>query len=57
MRYADITDSEMVILAAECVGRQVPIPHEIQAHLGPELIAEIQTPGALNEHRDHENAD
>lgn len=57
MRYAELSDSEMIILAAECVGREVPIPHEIAAHLGSSLIAEIQTPGALHEHRDNENAD
>ncbi len=52
MSYTELSDSEMIILAAECVGRGVPIPHEIAAHLGREIISDIQNPGG---HHDGDN--
>lgn len=51
MRYAELSDSDKIILAAECVGRGVPIPHEIAAHLGHEVISEIQNPGAKDDNQ------
>lgn len=45
MSYASLSKEDQIILAAECVGLDVPIPHEIQAMLGPELISDIQNPG------------
>lgn len=49
MSYSALSREETIILAAECVGLDVPIPHEIQAMLGPELISEIQNPGATHD--------
>lgn len=57
MSYASLSDSEMIILAAECVGRRVPIPHEIAAHLGKTLVSDIQTPGALHVDKAHSSDD
>jgi len=49
--YAQLSDEEKIILAAECVGRGVPIPHEIQAMLGHELIYLIKNPGAQHDNQ------
>lgn len=46
MSYADLDSEDLIVLAAEFVGRGVPIPHEIEAKLGHSLISEIQNPGA-----------
>jgi len=48
-QYAELSDEEKIILAAECVGRGVPIPHEIKAMLGHELILIIENPGAQHD--------
>lgn len=47
--YAELSDEERILLAAECVGRGVPIPHEIKALLGHELILIISNPGAQHD--------
>jgi len=44
--YAELSDEEQITLAAECVGRGVPIPHEIKAVLGHVIIDLIENPGA-----------
>ena len=46
MPYADLTDEELILHAAECVGRGVPIPHQIKTILGQELVVIIENPGA-----------
>ena len=45
MSYSELTRSERIILAVECVALGVVIPNEIAADLGAELIAEIENPG------------
>jgi len=47
--YTQLSDEERILLAAECVGRGVPIPHEIKAMLGQELIQIIENPGARHD--------
>jgi len=46
MPYTDLSDEEIILHAAECVGRGVPIPHQIKKILGDELIKIIENPGA-----------
>jgi len=50
MSYTDLGDEGMILHAAECVGRGVPIPQEIREALGAELILIIENPGATHEH-------
>ena len=45
-KYAELSDEDQIILAAECVGRGVPIPHEVKAALGADIIDLIENPGA-----------
>ncbi len=48
MPYTDMSDEEIILHAAECVGRGVPIPHQIKTELGNELVKIIENPGAEN---------
>lgn len=52
MSYAELPTEDLIILAVEFVGRDVPIPHEIAAKLGHDLVSEIQNPGARHEHHE-----
>jgi len=56
MAYAELSDEDMIILAAECVGRGVPIPHDIAAHLGAAVISDIQNPGGPHDSNHPEGA-
>ena len=46
MPYTELSDEEKILHAAECVGRGVPIPRQIKALLGEELVQIIENPGA-----------
>jgi len=52
MSYAELSVEEKIILAAECVGRGVPIPHEVAAALGSALVSDIQNPGGPHDETD-----
>lgn len=51
MTYAELSTEELIILAVEFVGRGVPIPHDIQAKLGEDIILEIENPGVQHEYK------
>lgn len=44
MTYADLTTTELILLAVEFVGRGVPIPAQIQEAIGSDLVKEITSP-------------
>lgn len=44
MAYSDAQPADLVLLAAEYVGRGLEIPKEIALALGPGLLADIQNP-------------
>lgn len=50
MAYADLSPEEMILHAAECVGRGLDIPSEIARLLGPALLQDIQNPETLHDH-------
>ena len=55
MSYTELSDEDQIILAAECVGRGVPIPREIKEALGADLISVIENPGATHEQTNNAN--
>ena len=46
MSYTQLSDARIIQVASEFVGLGYPIPEEIVAHLGPEIIYCIKNPGA-----------
>ncbi len=45
MSYTQLSSERIIQIASEFVGLGYPIPQEIVAHLGPEIIHLIQNPG------------
>jgi hypothetical protein len=53
MPYSDLAVEEQILLAAEFVGRGLPVPSEIKSNLGSDLIRDIENPETTND-RDQE---
>lgn len=49
MAYSDIPAEELILMAAEFVGRGLEIPQEIARTLGPGLTSDIQFPEATHD--------
>lgn len=43
MTYANMAPEDLILLAAECVGRRLPIPQEIVRALSPDVLADIRS--------------
>lgn len=54
MSYTQLTDNRIIQVASEFVGLGYPIPQEIVAHLGPEIIRVIENPGAVHDRHNKE---
>lgn len=52
MSYTQLSSKRIIKIASEFVGLGYPIPHEIVAHLGPEIINLIENPGAKDGNTD-----
>ncbi len=52
MSYTQLPSDRIIKIASEFVGLGYPIPQEIVAHLGPEIIHLIENPGADDERLD-----
>ena len=44
MAYSELPLEDLILMAAEFVGRGHSIPQEIRATLGPDLMADIENP-------------
>lgn len=44
MAYSELPHEDLILLAAEFIGRGYTIPQEIRATLGPALMADIENP-------------
>lgn len=53
MPYSDLAVEDQILLAAEFVGRGVPVPSEIRENLGSNLMRDIENPETLHD-RDQE---
>ncbi len=49
MSYTQLSFDRLIKVASEFVGLGDPIPSEIVAHLGPDVIRLIENPGANDE--------
>ncbi len=48
MDHSDLEVEDQIILAAECVGRSIPIPPSIRTSLGTDLVESIENPESTN---------